>query len=247
MNPARILVVDDDRELVRGLQLILSEDGYDVITAFNGLDGLQTAHQMQPDLIVLDIQMPWMDGLEMCRRLRLDADATLRNVPIIFLSALGSVDNNVTGLDSGGDDYLNKPFEPKEIKARIRALLRRSKTDEKSLAVDTHELNVGLLKLQLQEHSVRYDNSEAVQLTPAEFDLLYYLMTHPKRPFSSQDLLEEVWGYAPRTADPSLVRGHIKNLRQKIEPDPKNPSLIRTVSRLGYMLVTEEQETQKGL
>jgi DNA-binding response OmpR family regulator len=178
-----------------------------------------------------------MDGLEVCRRLRLDA--TLRNVPIIFLSALSSVNNHVTGLDSGSDDYLNKPVEPIELKARIRALLRRHEAGGKSLAADTHELTVGLLMLQLQEQWVRRDNGEKIQLTSSEFDLLYHLMTHPKRPFTSQDLLEDVWGYAPGTADPSLVRWHIKNLRKKIEPDPKQPTLIRTVSRLGYLLAPE--------
>lgn len=239
MNPTRILLVDDDIALVRSLQFVLSQDGYDVVTAVNGLEGLQTAHQMQPDLIMLDINMPGMDGLEVCRRLRLDADTTLRNVPIIFLSALSSVDNHVTGLDSGGDDYLNKPFEPKEMMARVRASLRRRKEDGKSLAADTHELTVGLLTLQLQEQWVCRNNSEEVQLTSAEFDLLYHLMTHPKRPFTSQDLLEEVWGYEYGTADPSLVRWHIKNLRQKIEADPQQPILIRTVSRLGYMLASE--------
>ncbi len=239
MNPPRILLVDDDTALVRSLQLVLRQDGYEVVTAYNGLEGLQTAHQMQPDLVVLDVNMPWMDGLEMCRRLRLDADSTLRNVPILFLTSLDSVDDHVTGLDVGADDYLDKPFQSKELKARVRALLRRSGVAGKPLAADTHELTVGSLTLHLQACWVRRDDGEAVQLTPAEFELLYHLMTHPKRPFSSQDLLEEVWDYAPGTADPSLVRWHIKNLRQKIEPDAKQPSLIRTVSRLGYMLVPE--------
>ena len=240
MTPSRILLVDDDTELVRSLRLVLSQDGYEVVTAHNGLEGLQTAHQMQPDLVVLDVNMPWMDGLEVCRRLRLDMDPALRYVPILFLTSLDSVDDHVTGLDVGADDYLDKPFQSKELKARVRALLRRREaTRQQPAAADTQELTVGPLTLHLQACWVRRDNKDTVQLTPAEFELLYHLMTHPKRPFSSQDLLEAVWAYPPGTADPSLVRWHIKNLRLKIEPDVERPSLIRTVSRLGYMLVPE--------
>jgi len=238
MTLSRILLVDDDTELVRSLRLVLTQDGYEVVTAHNGLEGLQTAHHTQPDLIVLDVNMPWMDGLEVCRRLRLDADAHLRYVPILFLTSLDSVDDHVTGLDAGADDYLDKPFQSKELLARVRALLRRRKTAVQP-AADTQELTVGPLTLHLQACWVRRENNERVQLTPAEFELLYHLMTHPKRPFSSHDLLEEVWAYPPGTADPSLVRWHIKNLRLKIEPDASQPSLIRTVSRLGYMLVPE--------
>ena len=239
MNAPRILVVDDDTELVRSIRLVLMQDGYEVVTAYNGLEGLQSAHQMQPDLVILDVNMPWMDGLEVCRRLRLDADLTLRNVPILFLTTLDSVDDQVAGLDTGADDYLGKPFQSKELTARVRALLRRSKVGSQPLAAATHELTVGPLTLDLQACWVSHNNGAQVQLTPAEFDLLYHLMRHPKRPFSSQDLLEEVWGYAPGTADLSLVRWHIKDLRRKIEPDIKQPSLIRTVSRIGYMLVPE--------
>ncbi|MBP6805220.1 MAG: response regulator transcription factor [Chloroflexi bacterium] len=234
-----ILLVDDDTELVRSLRLVLTQDGYEVLTAHNGLEGLQTAHQMQPDLIVLDVNMPWMDGLEVCRRLRLDADSALRFVPILFLTSQDSVDDHVTGLDAGADDYLDKPFQSKELKARVRALLRRREAATALPAADTPELTVGPLTLHLQACWVRRGSGEAVQLTPAEFELLYHLMTHPKRPFSSENLLEEVWAYAPGTADPSLVRWHIKNLRLKIEPNASQPSLIRTVSRRGYMLVPE--------
>lgn len=239
MNLPTILLIDDDIELVRSLRLVLAQDGYEVLTAYNGLEGLQTAHQMRPDLIVLDVNMPWMDGLEVCRRLRLDADPVLRRVPILFLTSLNSVDDHVTGLDTGADDYLDKPFQSKELKARVRALLRRSEAAGKLPETAPHELTVGSLTLHLQACWVRREQGELVQLTPGEFDLLYHLMTHPERPYSSQDLLEEVWDYAPGTADPSLVRWHIKNLRQKIEPDAKQPCLIRTVSRFGYMLVPE--------
>jgi DNA-binding response OmpR family regulator len=239
MNPPRILLIDDDTELVRSLRLVLTQEGYEVTSAYNGLEGLQTAHQTQPDLIVLDVNMPWMDGLEVCRRLRLEADATLRTVPILMLTSLDSVDDHVTGLDAGADDYLNKPFQSKELKARVRALLRRSQVTDRPTAINKQELRVGPVTLHVQAYWAQREGGDMVQLTPAEFELLYYLMTHPKRPFSSQDLLEEVWGYAPGTADPSLVRFHIKNLRQKLEADPAQPSLIRTASRLGYMFVPD--------
>ncbi len=235
MTPPRVLLIDDDTELVRSLRLVLLQDGYEVLTAHNGLEGLQTAHQMQPDLIVLDVNMPWMDGLEVCRRLRLDGGPKLRQCPILFLTSRDSVDDRVAGLDEGADDYLGKPFQSKELKARVRALLRRSETAV-TPPPSADELTVGSLTLHLQACWVRRAEDEPIQLTPAEFELLYHLMSHPQRPFSTHDLLEQVWAYAPGTADPSLVRWHIKNLRLKIEPDPAQPTLIRTVSRLGYML-----------
>ena len=145
-----ILLVDDDTELVRSLRLVLTQDGYEVLTAHNGLDGLQTAHQMQPDLIVLDVNVPWIDGLEVCRRLRLDADSALRFVPILFLTSQDSVDDHVTGLDAGADDYLDKPFQSKELKARVRALLRRREAATALPTADTPELTVGPLTLHLQ-------------------------------------------------------------------------------------------------
>ncbi len=236
MNPTRILLVDDDHELVRSLRASLVQEGYDIVTAPNGVEGLQVAHHSQPDLIILDVNMPWMDGIELCRRLRLDADSTLRQVPILFLTSRDSLDERVTGLDEGADDYLGKPFQAKELKARVRALLRRQGHTQDEPCT---QLTVGLFTLHLQACWVRYEDGPITQLTPAEFDLLYYLMTHPNRPFSSQELLEEVWSYAPGTADPSLTRWHIKNLRLKIEPDPLHPTFLRTVGRMGYMLAME--------
>ena len=233
MKPSRILLVDDDYELIRGLRNSLMQEGYEVLLAHNGVEGLQAAQHHHPALIILDVNMPWLDGLEVCRRLRQDSDARLRHIPILFLTSRDTVDDHVNGLDVGADDYLDKPFNVRELKARVRALLRRQETETPPAAL---ELTLGTLTLHLQASWVRRDSLDAVQLTPAEFDLLYYLMTHPNRPFSSQELLEEVWSYGPGTADPSLTRWHIKNLRTKIEPDPDHPTLIRTVPRLGYML-----------
>ncbi|MCA9969370.1 MAG: response regulator transcription factor [Anaerolineales bacterium] len=234
MDKPQILLVDDDFELVRGLRHSLEQEGYAVLTAHNGLDGIQAAHRAHPDLIILDVNMPWLDGLEVCRRLRQDADAALRRVPILFLTSQNELEDRVMGLDSGADDYLDKPFQMRELKARVRALLRRGQTAVSPPPTD--ELQAGPFTLHLQACWVRHEEAAPVQLTLAEFELLYHLMTHPNQPFSSQELLEAVWAYEPGTADPSLARWHIKNLRLKIEPDPAQPTYIRTVARMGYML-----------
>jgi len=239
MTTPRLLLVDDDHELLRSLRASLLQEGYDIVTANNGVEGLQTAHHTQPDLIILDVNMPWMDGLELCRRLRLDADAHLRRVPILFLTSRDSLDERVAGLDEGADDYLGKPFQAKELKARVRALLRRQ---EQPQAQPASEITAGPFTLHLQACWVRHQDGPITQLTPAEFDLLYFLMNHPNRPYSSQELLEEVWSYAPGTADPSLTRWHIKNLRLKIEPNPNQPVFLRTVGRMGYMLAVSSEQ-----
>lgn len=231
MSLFRILLIDDDPELLRGIRSALMDDVYDVITANNGMDGLHAAQQSQPDLVVLDINMPWMDGLQVCQRLR--QDSQLRHVPILLLTARHSIDDRVSGLDKGADDFLSKPFHTRELKARIRALLRRTQLAPNG---DGTTLEYGGLTLDLQACQVQVAGETAVQLTPTEFDLLYYLMTHPGQPFSSQELLQNVWKYEEGTADPSLARWHIRNLRAKIEPDPHHPIYIRTVPRHGYML-----------
>lgn len=238
MRLVRILLIDDDHELVRGLRLTLQQEGYDVTSAANGVEGLNQAHRLRPDLIILDFNMPWLDGLEVCHRLRQDADPLLRKTPILFLTSRNTIEDRVAGLDEGADDYLSKPFDGKELCARVRALLRRVQVEEIPLA-DPHLLQVGDLVLDMQGCWVRRGRGPKIQLTPAEYELLYYLMSHPNQPFSSQDLLARAWAYEPGMADPSLPRWHIKNLRTKIEPDPANPVYIRTVPRFGYMLETE--------
>ncbi|MCB8942986.1 MAG: response regulator transcription factor [Ardenticatenaceae bacterium] len=235
MKQPQILLIDDDYELTRGLRTSLENEGYKVVMTQNGVDGLQAAHRIHPDLIILDVNMPWLDGLEVCRRLRQDSDGILRHVPILFLTSRNEIEDRVAGLDEGADDYLNKPFHIKELKARVRALLRRQQTAD-SLPTDENEIQIGPLTLHLKACWVRHNNNQPVQLTLAEFDLLYYLMNHLDQPFSSQELLEEVWSYQPGMADPSLARWHIKNLRHKIEPDPASPVYLRTVPRMGYML-----------
>lgn len=235
MISPRILLIDDHYRLIEGIRISLRDEGYEVFTAANGADGLKAARRYQPHVIVLDVNMPWMDGLETCRRIR--QDSLLAKTPVIFLSSRNTVEERISGLEAGADDYLNKPFNTAELKARIRAQLRRTG----ALQIETNaqiadRLEVGPLTLDLKACWVQVNHDETIQLTPAEFELLHYLMTHPNQTFSGDDLLENVWAYEPGTADRSLARWHIRNLRSKIEPDPANPTYIRTIPRHGYIL-----------
>jgi DNA-binding response OmpR family regulator len=237
MGRACILLVDDEQDLVWAVRRGLSDDGYEVLTAKDGAEGLIVAHRQRPDLIVLDVVMPNLDGLEVCRRLR--RDPTLASVPILFLTALSAMGDRIAALDEGGDDYMIKPFSVAELKARIRALLRRSQASageaNQRLAESEAPLILGPLTLDRHSRQVRMGDKTA-QLTPAEFDLLHFLMTHPGELFSGEQVLERVWGYPAETTEPSLARWHMKNLRAKIELDPANPVYICTVPHQGYIL-----------
>lgn len=235
---ARILLVDDEQDLVWAVRHSLSDESYEVLTAYDGVEALTIARRHRPDLVILDIIMPHLDGLQVCQRLR--RDPTLAAVPILFLTERSAIEDRITGLDEGGDDYLVKPFDLRELKARVRALLRRGRSAPEGRPgfpgfEGQDSLVVGPLTLDLRICQVGM-GEKTVQLTPTEFDLLHHLMIHPGEVFSSQQLLRQVWGYPPATADPGLVRWHIKNLRAKIEPDPAHPVYIRTVPRHGYIL-----------
>jgi len=229
--------VDDEQDLVWALRRSLSDEGYEVLTACDGLEALTIARCHRPDLVILDIVMPRLDGLQVCHRLR--RDPTLAAVPILFLTVRSAIEDRIKGLDDGGDDYLIKPFDLGELKARVRTLLRRSRSVS-GIGSGPGErcslLTVDPLTLDLHTRQVRAGGITA-QLTPTEFNLFYYLMTHPGEVFSSQQLLQQVWGYPLGTTDPGLVRWHIKNLRAKIEPDPAHPVYLRTVPRHGYILL----------
>ena len=234
---ARILLVDDERDLVWTVRNSLIHEGYEIFTAHDGLEALNVARGHRPDLVILDVVMPRLDGLQVCSRMR--QDPALATVPILFLTVRSAVEERIRGLDSGGDDYLAKPFDLRELRARIKALLRRSqlappKEDSESEGQGTL-LVKGSLRLNLKTHRVRVED-KVMQLTPTEFDLLYHFVAHPGELFTSRQLLRHVWGYSPEVADPSLVRWHIKNLRTKIEPDPASPVYICTVPRQGYIL-----------
>jgi len=235
MGKESILIIDDNYIFVQGLTTSLVQEGYEIFSAANGAEGLKLARRLLPSLIILDINMPVMDGLTVCGHIR--DEILLAKIPILLLTSKQSIDDRVAGLDQGADDYLTKPFDTKEMKARVRALLRRvSLTTVEPGSKSDHVLELGVLKLDLNARQVEMMGHQVTQLTPAEFELLHYLMMHPNMPFTSEELLEGVWSYQPGTADPSLVRWHIKNLRLKMESDPKHPRLIRTLSRHGYVL-----------
>jgi DNA-binding response OmpR family regulator len=230
-----ILVVDDEQDLVWAIRHSLNDEGYDVLTAYDGMEALAVAQRHRPDLVILDIVMPRLDGLQVCYRLR--RDLTLAAVPILFLTVRSAVEDRIKGLHEGADDYLIKPFNLSELKARIRALLRRSRqAPEENRGTEKRDsLMVGSLTLDPYSRQVHIGEKTA-QLTPAEFDIFYFFMCHPDEVFSSQQLLKQVWNYPPQSADPGLVRWHIKNLRAKIEPDPGHPMYIHTLPRYGYVL-----------
>ena len=229
---SRILVVDDEPDLVWAVKYALLDEGHEVLTAGDGLQALALARQERPDLFVLDIVMPGLDGIEVCREAR--RDLRLASVPILFLSSHDAVQDRVRGLDEGGDDYLCKPFDLTELKARVRTLLRRGAAPRDEADDDASLLRAGELSLDTRERSLSIDGV-AIALTPAEFGLLGFLMAHAGEVFSSRQLMERVWGYQPGTGDPAVVRWHMKNLRTKIEVDPAVPLYIRTVPHHGYI------------
>lgn len=222
----RILVVDDEKTIVKGLKFNLEKEGYEVFTAFTGEEALRLFQDENPDLIVLDLMLPEIDGFEVCRRIRKVSD-----VPIIMLTARGEDIDKILGLELGADDYVTKPFNPRELAARIKAILRRSHAP----AVDPASMQVIRLQdlqIDLFQHKVRVREKD-VELTSKEFALLSLLASHPGRVFSREKLLEHVWGY-DYYGDARTVDVHIRHLREKIEPDPASPQLILTVWGAGY-------------
>jgi two-component system response regulator RpaA len=230
---ANILVVDDEVVVAQIIERALRRE-YQVWVSNSAVEGLKVARRILPDLIVLDVVMPGLSGLEACRELR--RDPVLQSVPILFLTALGTLEDKIEGFEAGADDYLTKPFDIRELMLRVKAVLRRAGGGISESRPS--EIKVGALTLDCQMHQV--DTGEKrVLLTPVEFDLLYHLMAHPDEIFSSERLLREVWDYPSDMGSPDLVRMHIKNLRHKIEPDSRNPRYILTVSRHGYTIAKE--------
>ena len=235
-KPCRILLVDDEKDLVWAVASSLRDEGYEVLTACDGLHALATAARHRFDLIILDIVMPGMDGFWVCRQLR--KRYVSGAVGILFLTGCSDITDRVRGLDEGGDDYLVKPFDMGELKARVRSLLRRSRYEPEETEDSEPRnsvLKVGTLSLSLETREAGIGNTKA-KLTPREFDLLHHLMLHFGEILSSKELLQQVWGYPAESNCTSLVRWHIKSLREKIEPDPGRPIYIRTVSPHGYIL-----------
>lgn len=223
-----IMAVDDDLEVLETLGRVLERELYDVSLASSAQEALELLENRTPDILILDIMMPGMDGITMCRRLR--NDSRFMALPILFLTAKGSTDDIVDGLDAGADDYVIKPFELAELRARIHALLRRSNRDSESGAV----IQLQDLRLDSDTYQVEIKGSR-IQLTATEHRLLRYLMENPNRALSPGHLLQVVWEYPPDTGDPDLVRAHVRNLRAKIEK-AADRKYIRTIHGVGYMI-----------
>ena len=214
----KILVVDDEALLVKGIRFNLQNEGYDVVTGSNGLEAVSLAQNGDVDLIVLDVMMPEMDGLTACSKIR-----EFSNVPIIMLTAKTDDMDKLMGFDYGADDYLTKPFNILELKARIRALLRRSGSAEKATV---NELTIGNITLDLDARNA-FTSGKVVELTAKEFDVIEFLMRNPNRVYSRENLLDTIWAYEYRS-DIRTVDVHIRRLREKLEENPAEPKYIMT-------------------
>jgi len=226
----KILVVDDEASIRRILETRLSMIGYDVVTAADGEEALETFRNAYPDLVVLDVMMPKLDGYGVCQELRKESD-----VPIIMLTALGDVADRITGLELGADDYVVKPFSPKELEARIRSVLRRvEKTGTLSIP-SSGVIQINTIRIDTNRRQV-YKGEERVRLTGMEFSLLELLVSRSGEAFSRTEIFKEVWGYTPeRHVDTRVVDVHISRLRAKLEDDQSNPELILTARGTGYL------------
>jgi DNA-binding response OmpR family regulator len=263
METKNILVIEDDEIVARTIERSLRGNEFHITLASSGVKGLKIARRSPPDLVILDIIMPGMDGYAVCAEMR--ADPILSDVSILFLTAKSKDEDKIAGFRVGGDDYLSKPFNIDELILRVRAILRRAKPHDQKSAVDQvvgtetltrgttkseqyrtakseRRLVVGGYTLDTQTYELFTPNNEEILLTPVQFDLLYHLMSHPGEIFSPARLLDEVWDYPSDTGSPDLVRVHVKNLRKRIEVDPSTPNFIRTVPGYGYTVNPGESE-----
>ena len=220
----KILVVDDEELLVKGIRFNLMNEGYEIITGSNGLEAVALAQNQTPDLIILDVMMPEMDGMTACSKIREFSD-----VPIILLTAKAEDMDKLMGFDNGADDYLTKPFNILELKARIRALLRRSGASEKAQG---NLLTIGSISLDLDGRNA-YRSGVLADLTAKEFDVVEFLMRNPNRVYSREALLDTIWAYEYRS-DIRTVDVHIRRLREKLEENPAEPKYIMTKWGVGY-------------
>lgn len=218
---SRVLVVDDDASLAEMLSIVLRQEGFDAATVHRGDQALDAFRRYRPDVVLLDLMLPGVDGIEVCQQIRRES-----GVPIVMLTAKGEVGDVVRGLESGADDYVVKPFKPKELVARIRARVRRFDS------LGSEPLTIGDLTIDVAGHQVSRDQT-TINLTPLEFDLLVCLARKPQQVFSREVLLEQVWGYR-HAADTRLVNVHVQRLRSKVEHDPENPEIVVTVRGVGY-------------
>jgi two-component system response regulator MtrA len=218
---SRILVIDDDTALAEMIGIVLRTEGFETSFCADGAQAVEAFRTQRPDLILLDLMLPGMDGIEICTRVRAES-----GIPIIMLTARTDTADVVRGLESGADDYIVKPFNPKELVARIRTRLRPT------VATTREDLRIGDLMVDVAGHEVRRGEN-SISLTPLEFELLVALASKPQQVFSREMLLEQVWGYHYK-ADTRLVNVHVQRLRAKVEKDPDNPKIVTTVRGVGY-------------
>jgi len=218
---SRVLVVDDDSALAEMLTIVLRGEGFDTAVVGDGTRALPAVRELRPDVVLLDLMLPGMNGIDVCRAIRAES-----GVPIVMLTAKTDTVDIVLGLESGADDYIVKPFKPKELVARVRARVRRTETEP------AEQLSIGDVTIDVPAHQVERDGKQ-IALTPLEFDLLVALARKPRQVFTREVLLEQVWGYR-HAADTRLVNVHVQRLRSKVERDPEHPEVVLTVRGVGY-------------
>jgi two-component system response regulator VicR len=230
----RILIIEDEKDIARILKDYLTKNNYETAISLNGTDGIKTIKLFKPDLIILDIMLPDIDGIELCREIRQQS-----NTPIIILSARGSDTDKVLGLGFGADDYMTKPFSLVELLARIQAHFRRydSMNTTNPQSNETDKLTFGHLTIDKKAYKATLNGNE-VNLSAKEFELLYYLANHKNQVFTKTQLLDAIWGYATY-GDENTVTVYIRRLREKVEADPSNPVLLKTVWGVGYKFTQE--------
>lgn len=244
MTVANILVIEDDYIVARTIERCLSHQDFQVSLVSRGDKGLHAARQNKPDLIILDIIMPDMDGYAVCKAIR--ADSCLAQVPVLLLTAKVKTQDKIAGFQAGADDYLCKPFNLDELILRVQAILKRTKhldfSNDNNLPAETkletpsHCLALGDFILDTHTYELLTPNKGKIRLTPLQYDLLYHLMTHPGQAFTPSRLLDEVWDYPSGKGSPDLVRVHIKTLRERIEEDPTSPRFLCTLPGQGYVV-----------
>ena len=261
MSVVNILLIEDDSIVARTIERSLRGDEFRVTIANSGIEGLKIGRRQPVDLVILDVIMPGMDGYAVCREMR--TDPILANIPILFLTAKVKDEDKIAGFMAGADDYLCKPFNVDELTLRIRAILRRVNFRERTDSItengpgtgvviesfgteesttrpaSKHEIGVGPYVLNVRTYELQTLARGKIRLTPVQFDLLYHLMSHPGEIFSPARLLDEVWDYPSDAGSPDLVRVHIKNLRERVEEDPRSPKFIQTVPGYGYTINQE--------
>jgi DNA-binding response OmpR family regulator len=260
MRTSNILVIEDDDIVARTIERCLRGKEFQVNLANSGVAGLRAAHRKVPDLVILDVIMPGMDGYTVCKEMR--EDPLLKEVPILFLTAKIKPEDAILGLSLGADDYLRKPFNVDELLLRVIAILRRTKKSDKqetnsetatlasseqktvplNLLQDNHVIRIGDYSLNTRTFIFSSPVKGEFRVTPVQYALLYHLMAHPNKIFSPSLLLEEVWDYPDMAGSADLVRVHIKNLREAIEEDPKEPAFIKTIKGYGYTIQSDDVE-----